>query len=61
MFIFAVFIQNFDAVGSTEKGKKISQPAKISHVAKFCKPEFSQAVAKIRKRTVAACTEGFSI
>ena len=48
-------------MGGTGKGTKILQPTKISQVAKFRKPEFSQAVAKIRKRIVAACTEGSSI
>ena len=57
MFIFAVFIKNFDEVGDTRKGTKISQLAKILQVSKFRKPGFSQAVPKIRK----ACMEGSPI
>ena len=57
MCLFFHFYQNFDVVGDTGKGTKISQPAKISQVAKFRKPGFSQAVAKIRK----VCMEGSPI
>ena len=52
MFIFIVFIKKFDAVGGTGKGTKISQ------VAKFHKPGFSQwlrTVAAVR-RSSSQCT-----